>query len=215
MAAFGAIYENDSFERDRFLYMHDDRFSPIGWYFYIIPIDKTRIEVVNCCSQPYVPKVKELFYKAIKERPIVQDILKDSAELSTFGGVGGADIPKTAIIDGRLYVGEAAGFQDPFRGFGMNYALESGKLAADSIISGRNYDELWKKQFAFRMKTDFARRFAMTLLRDRLVEIYFRKVRDGDTLDFDRIRPSGFLYNAGESLFYRLELLRKKITGYW
>lgn len=195
--------------------MHDDRFSPIGWYFYIIPFDKKRIEVVNCCSQPYVSKVKELFYKAISERPILNKLLKGSSELSTFGGVGGADIPKTAIIDGRLYVGEAAGFQDPFRGFGMNYALESGKLAADSLISGKNYDELWKMQFSRQMKTDFSRRFAMTLLRDKMVDLYFRKAKEGDTLDFERIRPKGFLYNFAESLFYRMELLKHKITGYW
>lgn len=215
MAAFGVIYENTTFARDSFLYMHDDRFSPTGWYFYIIPVDKKRIEVVNCCSQPHVPKVKELFYRAIRERKIVSDIIKDSTELSTFGGFGGADVPKTAIIDGRLYVGEAAGFQDPFRGFGMNYALESGKLAADSIIQGKNYDALWKKQFTEQMKTDFARRYVMAQFGDKMVERYFRKVKEGDTLDFDTMRPKGLAYNLAESLAYRLGFLRRKIRGYW
>jgi flavin-dependent dehydrogenase len=48
--------------------------------------------------------------------------------------------------DGRLYVGEAAGFQDCLWGFGMRYAIASGHLAARSIVEGEDYDSLWKKE---------------------------------------------------------------------
>jgi len=37
---------------------------------------------------------------------------------------------------GRLYVGEAAGLQDPAWGFGLRYALESGALAARCLLEG-------------------------------------------------------------------------------
>ena len=41
-----------------------------------------------------------------------------------------------AKIEGRYFVGEAAGFQDQLAGFGMAYAFRSGYLAARSIIEG-------------------------------------------------------------------------------
>ena len=41
---------------------------------------------------------------------------------------------------GRLYVGEAAGLQDPAWGFGLRYALESGALAARCLFEGTDYE---------------------------------------------------------------------------
>jgi hypothetical protein len=38
MLAFGGVYEDLDFPKDRFLYMHDDRYSPRGWYLYITPL---------------------------------------------------------------------------------------------------------------------------------------------------------------------------------
>lgn len=40
---------------------------------------------------------------------------------------------------GRLYTGEAAGLQDPEWGFGLWYAMESGWLAARSLLDGFDY----------------------------------------------------------------------------
>jgi len=47
--------------------------------------------------------------------------------------------------DGRLVVGEAAGFQDLFLGFGMKYALLSGYAAAKSIMEEKDYDMVWRE----------------------------------------------------------------------
>jgi len=41
---------------------------------------------------------------------------------------------------GRLYVGEAAGLQDPAWGFGLRYALESGALAARCLLDDTDYE---------------------------------------------------------------------------
>lgn len=46
----------------------------------------------------------------------------------------------SADAAGRLYVGEAAGLQDPVWGFGLRYALESGALAARCLLEGAAYD---------------------------------------------------------------------------
>jgi len=116
MMAYGCVYENDgAFPEDKFVYMHDDRFSPIGWYLYITPLPGNLLKMVNCTSQPYVNETKKYYEKAVRERKIIRDIIGEKKPIESFGGYGGFDIPKTCVRSGVLYVGEAAGFQDPFR----------------------------------------------------------------------------------------------------
>lgn len=67
-------------------------------------------------------------------------------------GYGGAlRVPSTAVRDGRLYVGEAAGFQDCLFGFGMRYAMVSGALAARALAEGEDYDRLWREAFGHQL----------------------------------------------------------------
>ena len=75
MVAFGAYYENSDFPRDQFLYMHDEKYSPRGWYLYVIPMDDDTIKIMNCCSKPYAKQVRKLLYKAVEERDILKILL--------------------------------------------------------------------------------------------------------------------------------------------
>ncbi len=216
VAAFGAVYEHNALEAGEFLIMFDDRYSPRGLYLYALPHLDGGMEIVNCTPQPNVPLVKKLFFRALQTRPELRDLVGGKKPIATFGGFGNVDMPGRATVGGRLYVGEAAGFQDPFRGFGMNYALESGHLAADSIIHNSDYDTLWKKGLLPKMKLDFARRFVMSVLGDRFVELAMRKYSDGDEINFDKFVPSNLIaYNAFVDVFYRAEILKKRMTGYW
>jgi flavin-dependent dehydrogenase len=52
----------------------------------------------------------------------------------------------------KMKVGEAAGFQDYLAAFGMNYAIRSGYLAAQSIIKKHDYDQLWRKDFKTKLQ---------------------------------------------------------------
>jgi len=65
-----------------------------------------------------------------------------------FGGYGGL-LTRTRYSDesGRLYVGEAAGLQDAEWGFGMVTAMRSGVLAANSLLAGRDYATLARREF--------------------------------------------------------------------
>jgi len=215
IVAYSTIYENANFERDHFLYMYDDRVSPKGMYLYAIPFDKNKIEIVNCVSQPHTKKGKKLFLKAAEEREILHDILKDANQISEFSGFGGIKIPRSAVLDNRIYVGEAAGFQDPFMGFGMNYALESGKFAADSILYEKDYDALWKKSFKRQLRKDISRRFVMSILGDRLPEYFFRKVDNGEVVNLDSYNPSGKHGEMLTSVCYWLEICKRKLIGRW
>jgi len=64
-------------------------------------------------------------------------------------------------------------------------------------------------------KEDFSRRFAMTLLKDKLPEFYFRNVKDNDVVDFDKETPTGVVIDILWEICYRLEFVRKRVTGYW
>lgn len=215
MLAYGCVYEDLDFPRDKFLYMHDDRYSPRGWYLYVTPLPEGRYKIVNCTSQPHVKMTKRLYYKALNERKILRDIVGNSKPIETFGGFGGCDFPKSAVKGKTLYVGEAAGFQDPFRGFGMNYALESGYLAAKAILEGSDYDRLWKGHFKRRIKTDLYRRYAMVVFGDRAIEHVFRNIKDGDEVDFYKVNPSGLKGKFLREVFFRLAKFKRWRTGYW
>lgn len=215
IAAFGAVYKDNGFLGGRFLIMYDDKYSPKGWYIYATPHIKGCVEIMNCVLKPHTENVKDLFLKAIREREILRKIVGNQEPLEYMGGAGGLDFPVNGVINDQYYLGEAAGFQDPFRGFGMSYALESGKLAADAILRNEDYNNLWKKAFMPHIKKDFSRRFIMSIFGDRFVEYLFsRKIRDG-TVDFDSFAPRGLLGKFAIDLFFRMELLKRRITGYW
>jgi flavin-dependent dehydrogenase len=65
------------------------------------------------------------------------------------------------------YVGESAGFQDGLWGFGMRYAMMSGYLAAQSIITGRSYESLVQKYIEKMLEVSVADRLIFSLLGNR------------------------------------------------
>ena len=75
-----------------------------------------------------------------------------------FAGYGTFALNETNKLDQRLVVGEAAGFQDLFLGFGMKYALLSGYAAAKSIMEEKDYDMAWRELFLDKQKTSAANR---------------------------------------------------------
>lgn len=75
-----------------------------------------------------------------------------------FGGIINYFIRDSHVEDGRLLIGEAAGFQDCLWGFGMRYAMTSGHLAARSIIEGADYDSLWKEELGPTLYTSLVNR---------------------------------------------------------
>ncbi len=215
-AAMGGVYEDTDFPRDSYMAIFDDQYSPFGWYSYIFPISKDLIEFVNCVSQPHVPKLSSLYEKAVSERKMLQNFLGGKRRIASFGGSGWARIPASAKLGGKYLVGEAAGFQDPFMGFGIAYALRSGKLAAGCILGGGDYDRAWRSELMPHLRKDFARRFASSMLGDWLVEKVMAKYQSGDIVDISNAAPENFpFYGAVESLFCGLEIAKMGMTGHW
>ncbi len=83
----------------------------------------------------------------------------DIKDEKRFGGYGNVFLRDTQIHHDKLYIGEAAGFQDGLWGFGMKYAILSGRLAAKSLINGSNYDMLWRRELKPMIETSLVNRY--------------------------------------------------------
>lgn len=105
---------------------------------------------------------------------IVGDLDLSSARVfSGYGSVLGA----TRYVDeaARLYVGEAAGLQDPEWGFGMWYAMESGALAARCLIEGLDYEQEARRRYDPLRDATFANRVLYERLPSAAVPWLFRR----------------------------------------
>jgi flavin-dependent dehydrogenase len=83
------------------------------------------------------------------------------------GGFGNFRIPRSAYSGPHPLVGEQAGFQDTLWGFGMRLAISSGVLAAQSLLSGENYDRLWQRELKPQMETSVVNRALYSLMSNR------------------------------------------------
>lgn len=91
-----------------------------------------------------------------------------------------------------LYVGEAAGLQDLMWGFGIKTAVESGYMAAESIIHGRDFAAMAREHFQPKLKATLVDRFVWEILR---YKDYRAVVGDGLSRQTRRSFDLGFLYN--------------------
>jgi len=197
---FGTFYENvDS--RDKVIGVLSEKMAPKGYFYILIWNNKASIcttisNLYGTVKSRYIEKIHRNNLK-IK---LFKKILKGAKEKHSFSGFASFKIPKTAVINGKIYTGEAAGFQDAFLGFGMKYAFLSGYFAAKSIIENISYDELWKNSFLKELKTSLHRRFFLNLLGDRLYE---KIVTNYQTRDYD----SKFLKTYYSNYNWKVELL--------
>lgn len=110
-----------------------------------------------------------------------------------FSGYGNFLIPKSAQENGRLYVGEAVGFQDFLAGYGMKYAFRSGYLAARSIIANEDYDKLWKESFLSEMKSRKFSRMILEKIGNKGYEILIKNLKKSDADGTEKLKK---LYNC-------------------
>jgi len=83
------------------------------------------------------------------------------------GGAGNFRIPDSAYSGLNPIIGEQAGFQDTLWGFGIRLAIGSGILAAQSLLTGENYDDLWQRELRPQMQTSIVNRVFYNLLGNR------------------------------------------------
>ena len=77
-------------------------------------------------------------------------------------------------------IGEQAGFQDTLWGFGMRLVISSGLLAAQSLLTGENYDQLWRQQLKPQMDASVVNRCIFSLLGNKGYGWFLSKKIQGD-----------------------------------
>ncbi len=94
------------------------------------------------------------------------------------GGFGRSDMHARFREDTRLYVGEAARLQDMFGGFGIRYAVQSGYLAAQSIIHGDDYETLARECFLRKFKAGIVNRYLFEKFGRKNYSLVYEKLRN-------------------------------------
>jgi 2-polyprenyl-6-methoxyphenol hydroxylase-like FAD-dependent oxidoreductase len=99
-------------------------------------------------------------------------------------GSGRFFVPDNCRRGQTLLIGEAAGIQDAFLGFGLRAAMLSGALAARAIAEGLDYDSLWRQRLLPFMEASRVNRavFDRVGAAKSLIWVAARLMPDGDRL---------------------------------
>ena len=169
MIAKGAVFETNL--DDEAYALVDDRLAPNGYAYLLVNQGRATLATVIARDfrneKIYFQRTLETFRKLVT---------MEMRNIKEFGGYGNFFLRPTAIERNRIYLGESAGFQDALFGFGMRYAMTSGFLAAQSVIQGTNYDELWKQEVLPRLQTSLSNRMIYEFLGNRGYEFIARRI---------------------------------------
>ncbi len=159
---YGTTYENACVEQDTIHLFYDNRYAPKG-YIYAVPFNSVLTVGLVCFDKDQFLNVPRMFDNLMENNPVLSGMVEGADRAHYFQNFAHYEIPKTAYRNGKHYVGEAAGFLEPSKGFGLRYALLSGHLAAKSILEKKDYDLLWKAAFGSELEEGMRmrRRFQM------------------------------------------------------
>jgi flavin-dependent dehydrogenase len=150
--AVGYVFETGM--PDGIFVVLSDRIAPKG-YAYLL-VNRGRGTIAACLfdgfaeEKRYLDRTLDFFDRKVGLR---------MENPRRFGGTGQFSLTRSACRGGVLLAGEAAGFQDALWGFGIRYALLSGHLAARALLSGADYDRLWKRRFGGLQRTSVVNRY--------------------------------------------------------
>lgn len=148
----GVLFETEL--PDMAVTIADDRLAPKGYAYLLVHTGQATLATVLFRHFRDERKYFNQTLEALQKLYPLQ--MKSPRE---FGGYGNFSIRPTEQRSGKLYIGEAAGFQDALSGFGIRYAILSGYFAARSIIENESYDRIWKRELLPMLKTGLVNRF--------------------------------------------------------
>lgn len=174
--AIAAGYLFDTIMPDGSWLALDNRIAPLG-YAYLL-VHRGRGTIASCMFTGFKREAEYV------ERTVA--FFREHAGLQMqnphpFGGFANFRLPRTALQGGHPVIGEQAGFQDALAGFGMRYALRSGLLAARSIIEGKDYPSLWRRELLPLLRTGVVNRFIFNVVGERGWQAALRRLSGADT----------------------------------
>jgi len=208
--AIAVGYHFDTSMEDGFWVICDDELAPSGYAYLLIMNGRGTIK--SCMFSGF--KQEKVYVQrtiAAFERLLGLEMKNPLSH----GGSGNFRIPQSAYSGVHPLIGEQAGFQDTLWGFGMRLSINSGLLAAQSLLNGEDYDQLWKKELKPQMDTSVVNRALYSLLNNRSY-CWFLKLMTGrknvrDTLCW-HYQPSLFKKLLEPWANRRYESLRKDVT---
>ncbi|OIO27385.1 MAG: hypothetical protein AUJ60_09240 [Nitrospirae bacterium CG1_02_44_142] len=150
----------------------DDAIAPKGYAYLLVSNQRATLATVlfekcNMGSQ-YLQKAIEKF-KTIKNFEL--------KNIKNFAGFGNFFLAGSAVRENKIFVGEAAGFQDYLFGFGIRYAITSGYLASKSIIEKIDYNILWQNEFKHKLQTSLSNRALYELFGNTMYDFLVKKTK--------------------------------------
>ncbi len=160
--AIAVGYHFDTDMKDGFWAICDDRLAPKGYAYLLVTGGRGTMK--SCIFSDF--KHEKVFVERSLEAFQRLAGLKMKNPVP-HGGVGNLRVPASAYSGHHPLVGEQAGFQDALWGFGMRLAISSGMLAAQSLLTGENYDALWRCELLPQMQTSVVNRALYSLVGNR------------------------------------------------
>jgi flavin-dependent dehydrogenase len=139
---------------DRMTVILDPKLAP-GGYAYLFVVKGLATLGMAILSE--YRKVDHYYQKTVERFKQIDDIEIHGGETSY--SYANFFTQKTLEDSGKLFIGEAGGFQDYLFGFGIRMAIESGILASKSLSEDISYDELWKKSLQPKQEISLWNRF--------------------------------------------------------
>ena len=168
--AIAVGYHFETTLKDGFWVILDDELAPQGYAYLLIM--NGRGTVKSCMFSGF--KQEHLYV----ERTVAAFQRLAGLEMVNprpHGGAGNFHIPASAVTGENRVAGEEAGFQDFLWGFGIRYAILSGVLAARSLLEGRDYDQLWRRELWPSLWNSMVNRAIFSLLGNRGYRWILRK----------------------------------------
>ena len=147
---------------DTVIMILDDNIAPKG-YAYLI-INEGHGCLVTVLFRHFHDERK--YFKKMKEY-VSKIIDLNISDVKEFEGFGNFFLEGKYVYNNQLHIGECAGLQDFFLGFGMRYAITSGFLAAQSIIEDKDFENLIKERFKSQLEASIVNRFLFEMLGNR------------------------------------------------
>jgi flavin-dependent dehydrogenase len=163
---YGGVFENSDFDKKTIFQFLGNKYTE-GGYAYVAPYNKKLVTVaITSFFKSNFNTLGKRFDEFVEKDKVVSKLLENASLVHRYGGYGHFNIPSSAMHKHKYFVGGAAGFVDPARGFGLKYAMLSGVLAAKAITESKDYDKLWKEEFEKELMAGFSRYLAFKQLKN-------------------------------------------------
>lgn len=173
--AISAGYHFKTTMPDGYWVICDDDIAPKGYAYLLV---MSGMGTVKTCIFEQFKHEKKYVERTVSAFETLLGL--EMIEPQFHGGIGNFYIPETAQSGRFPIVGEQAGFQDTLWGFGMRLVISSGLLAAQSLLTGQDYDQLWQQELKPQMDASVVNRCIYSLLGNRGYGVFLRKQSRGN-----------------------------------